>query len=447
MKTILITGATDGIGLELARLYQALGARLVLVSRRSMAELPGEFFRADNYCQVDLAGLHCAEVVVAWLREHNIEAIDLAIFNAGVGYVGSLDRQSPAAIRTLVDVNLWAPIALTHRLLPHLTVTGKLVYISSVASALPGPNYAVYTATKAALDGFARNLRLELRATGAEITVQTIFPGATRTNMHVKSGADLSALGWQRFPPASGVAEAIARAVDRSAPQVTIGALNRLVRFAGLAAPQLVDRVVMRSSRPIGGYQDPPHCVITGAADGIGRALAQCFATAGYRITGIDVDAARARQTTAELRATGAVAHFMVADLTSTAGIDAALQEFARAHATGRRVRPQCRHQRGRIVSEQRSCRPTARRRVESARAAAANCGHRARGTPHARRVAGVCRLTLPFCRLSRRVCLCGDERWHRRLCPQHARGVGAPGNQRADRVSRTDAYGPRSTL
>jgi short-subunit dehydrogenase len=236
--TVLITGATDGIGLALARLYQARRARLVLVGRRPRAALDPALFSPERYCQADLAQTDCAEVVTRFLDEQGITELSLLIHNAGAGYYGSVEQQTSENISELVAVNLRAPMALTHALLPRLRAAkGKIVFISSVAAGLPVPAYAVYGATKAALDGFARSLRIELRNA---VAVQVIHPGATRTSMHTKSGVPPGALKWERFPSPEMTAERIAKAIVGSRSSVTIGAVNRLLRFGGYYAPGIV---------------------------------------------------------------------------------------------------------------------------------------------------------------------------------------------------------------
>jgi short-subunit dehydrogenase len=118
-----------------------------------------------------------------------------------------------------------------------------VVFISSVVSSLPAPEYAVYAATKAALDSFAYNLRIEL---GDEVAVQLIHPGATRTDMHRKAGIPPERMDTSKFPPPEQVAAQIADAIERGKPQVAIGATNKLMRWAGRNAAKLVDTVMMR---------------------------------------------------------------------------------------------------------------------------------------------------------------------------------------------------------
>ena len=333
MHTVLITGATDGLGLALARRYRAQGSVVLMVGRRSLAALEPAFFTPATYCEADLALPDAHRRVAAWLDAQAVRALDLLIHNAGLGYVGDLESQDPANIRTLVDVNLWAPIALSHALFPRLQAAqARCVFISSVAADLPGPRYAVYTATKAALDGFARAWRAELRADGSGVTVQVIHPGAVRTAMHAKSGADPAALGWERFPPPDEVAAAIEAAILRSPRDATIGAANRFVRSAGRRTPGVVDRLAALRRAPALVLPPPdslPHVLITGAADGIGRALALHFAADGYLVSGVDRDAARAIQTQGEILNRGGRARFVTADLGANSGVEEVVRAAA----------------------------------------------------------------------------------------------------------------------
>jgi short-subunit dehydrogenase len=254
-RTILLTGATDGIGLALARIYHAQGERLILVGRRALDTLDPALFTPQRYCRVDLALPYCAGIVEQFLKTRDIQSIDLLIHNAALGYYGATATQPAHSIHERVAVNLRAPVALTHALLPHLRQSGnvategkqpgqgKIVFISSVVSALPCPDYAVYGATKAALDGFARSLRVELRGS---IGVQVIYPGGTRTGMHIKSGVPPHMLRLERFPSAEQVAAQIARAIDSSQESVTIGIGNRLLQLAGRHTATLTDWLLRR---------------------------------------------------------------------------------------------------------------------------------------------------------------------------------------------------------
>lgn len=343
---ILITGATDGIGLALARAYQQQDAKLILVGRRPLSELDPQLFTAQCYCQSDLSTPQSAAALSSWLHEQNITELDLVIHNAALGYIGPVATQSASSINSLLQVNLWTPIALTHLLYPLVKRRrGKFGFISSVVTGLATPDYTVYTATKAALEGFVRSWQIELGAEGNPVRAQLIRPGATRTEMHRKSGADPARLGWDRFPPPERVAAQIMDALATERRVVTLGRSNWLYHLVGTQLAGLVDASLRfqekrrHTGRQVttatsGASQLQPstssrHCVITGAADGIGRALAQQMAQAGYSITGIDVDADRAAQTQAELQAAGHAIHFIHADL---AQIDALPKVLAALH-------------------------------------------------------------------------------------------------------------------
>ena len=235
-RSILLTGATDGIGLALARVWAARGERLLLHGRRPADDLPPGLLEAGEYCRADLVSPDCAEEVAAFLDERLVEGLDLLVHNAGGGYYGEVGAQPTESIGSTLRVNLEAPMELTRLLLPRLIQSrGTVVFISSIAAALPCPDYAVYTASKAALEGFARALRVELEG---RVSVQVIRPGPTQTGMHEKVGAG-GRVPVDRFPPAQLVAGRIAHAIDRGGRRRTIGLGNRVLTSAGenLAIP------------------------------------------------------------------------------------------------------------------------------------------------------------------------------------------------------------------
>ncbi len=230
-RTILVTGATDGIGKALAASYHDDGARLVLVGRRPLDDVRSRVLTEETYCRADLAAPNAHETVRDFVAARGIERIDVLVHNAAVALYGEPARESSSAARALLDVNLRAPIALTHALLPRVEAAhGKLVFVSSVAAWFACPQYAAYAASKAALDGFARSLAIELRGS---VDVQVLHPGATRTGMHAKAKIPRDEVRWDRFPPVERVARRVRRAIDGRARQRTIGVGNALIGFVG----------------------------------------------------------------------------------------------------------------------------------------------------------------------------------------------------------------------
>jgi len=332
MSAILITGATDGLGLAMARQFAAAGHHLLLMGRRPLSDLPDPLFTPQTYCQADLAEPNAAAIIVAWLQQNSVRHINRLIHNAGVGYYGSLAEQSPENQATLLAVNVLAPIRLTQTLFPWLTAQSKVVFISSVATAMPTPDYAVYSASKAALEGFARSLRVEWQG---QVAVQIIRPGASRTAMHHKIGLSREVLDWEKFPPAEQVAARMIRAMSSQQSVFTVGWGNKGLTVAGRFGRRLLDPWLRRRRQPLPltSFSVEPQrqrvCVITGAADGIGKALARRFAQAGYAIVGIDVDEERAAATQHELTAQGATIQFILTDLSTAQGCAAALTQLS----------------------------------------------------------------------------------------------------------------------
>lgn len=326
--TILITGATDGLGLALARHAANVGWRLVLVGRRPLATFTDPLFTPHTYCQTDLSQPDSGEQIAAFCHSNGITALNYLVHNAGVGYVGEIEAQDAASVQELVAVNLTAPIRITQPLLPLLkAANGKMVVVSSVVAPHATPRYAVYTATKSALEGWARNLRIEL---AGQVQVQVLMPGAIRTAMHRKTGMPESRS--RRFPPPEKIATDCFKAMTKDDRNHTIGnAINRMVRGAGKRFGGVLEATARTFQRPVAPYApagQPPVVLITGFADGIGRALAFRFARAGYIIIGVDRDVATATDTCAALRQQGGQVRFHHADLANLTSLESLLADL-----------------------------------------------------------------------------------------------------------------------
>ena len=188
-STVLITGASAGLGGEFARQLARRAGTLILVARRLdrlealRAELarPGlaiECHAFDLSKPIDLAKL--LETLQARPGQ-----IDLVINNAGLGDHGFFDESDWNRVGSMIDVNITALTRLTHALLPKLIRAGRgvILNVSSVASFVPVPRMAVYAATKAYVTSFSEALRAELRRTG--VTVTALCPGPVDTEFFV----------------------------------------------------------------------------------------------------------------------------------------------------------------------------------------------------------------------------------------------------------------------
>jgi short-subunit dehydrogenase len=246
MPTVLITGASAGIGRALATEYARVGARVLGVGRRPFPTLLAGHMHPDDYCAVDLGKSDGAAAVCRFLDERGVTLLDILLHNAAVGWYGPASQQDAASIDELLTVNLYAPITLTHALLPRVrTAQGTIAFVSSLHSVLPTPEFAVYTATKAALDGFARNLRLE--EAGA-VDVVVLWPGPTRTEMHRSSGVPQDRIKAARYAAPEDVARHMTAAIDRRHSRVTT-AVGRALRWLAVRFEPQVDAIMGISVR------------------------------------------------------------------------------------------------------------------------------------------------------------------------------------------------------
>ncbi|MFM8980372.1 MAG: SDR family NAD(P)-dependent oxidoreductase [Planctomycetia bacterium] len=302
-RTALVTGATDGIGLALARRLDRQGLRLVLLGRRPLASVDAALAARHVTVVADLAQPHAARAAVEQaLAAAGIERLDLLVHNAAVGSFVALEREPAARLLEQLAVDLEAPLLLTQALLPRLRAArGRVVLVSSVAAQLACPDFAAYSAMKRALEGFGRALRLEER--GA-VEVRVVAPGGTRTDIHVKSGAPAAEVARlaRRWPSADEVAVALDRAAHGRHWRCTLGRTNALGAWLGRHLPRLADRALGRARpwqppctppAPAAAPGAPRRALVTGAADGIGLALAQQLLAQGWQVEGVDVDGAR----------------------------------------------------------------------------------------------------------------------------------------------------------
>lgn len=185
---VLITGASAGIGAELAREFAKHGHALVLVARSKdkLTALSGELNAAHDTDTLviveDLSRKGCAQAIVDELADRGIE-IDILVNNAGVLDVGPFADTPTDTYDNMVALNVAALTSLTSLLLPAMVARkfGRILNVASLAAFQPLPSMAVYAATKAYVLSLTESLSEELRGTGVKVTA--LCPGLTDTNM------------------------------------------------------------------------------------------------------------------------------------------------------------------------------------------------------------------------------------------------------------------------
>jgi short-subunit dehydrogenase len=211
MRTALITGASSGIGLELAHVLADEKSDLILVARNKEKLITlAEELKRNNAINVKVIAkdLSKPEDVAALIDEVKNDNIQYLINNAGFGYFGTYHECDWKTTQDMMELNMTTLAHLTHSLLPKMIErgTGKILNVASVAGFLPGPNMAVYYATKAFVLHFSEAIAQELKGTG--VTVTALCPGPTESQfMDVSGMAQSKLVKGRKLPTSKQVAE------------------------------------------------------------------------------------------------------------------------------------------------------------------------------------------------------------------------------------------------
>ncbi|HXB65674.1 MAG TPA: SDR family NAD(P)-dependent oxidoreductase [Solirubrobacteraceae bacterium] len=230
-STVLLTGATGGIGEAIARELHRRGAQQVLTGRRVEVLEPLAQELGARALAVDLADRAAVERLLA-----EAGAVDILVANAALPGAGRLEDFAQEEIDRTLEVNLRAPIAMARTLAPAMAARGggHLLFVSSLSGKAATPLSSLYDATKFGLRGFALGLRPELRTQNVGVTV--LNPGFIReAGMFATAGAKLPPGVGTRTP--HDVAVAVADAIERNRTEVDVAPLALRVgtMFAGVA--------------------------------------------------------------------------------------------------------------------------------------------------------------------------------------------------------------------
>lgn len=240
-STVLLTGASGGIGEALARALAARGANLIISGRRTevLGGLAGEI--GARTIAADLADPAQVRELLAAAGD-----VEILVANAALPASGLLDGFTEEQIDRAITVNLRAPLVLAHGLIPAMKERrrGHLLFISSLAGKAASPGSALYSATKFGLRGAASALRAELHP--HNIGVSAIFPGFVRdAGMFADAEVKLPSHIGTRSP--EDVASAVIEAIEQNRGEIDVAplTLRAAAMFAGIA-PEVTARVQRR---------------------------------------------------------------------------------------------------------------------------------------------------------------------------------------------------------
>jgi short-subunit dehydrogenase len=260
MNVIVITGASDGIGAEMARQWAARGGQnlALVLAARSIDKLDAVAQTCRGHgaqvlvqrCDVGVQA-DCIALVDAAVKTFG--RIDTLVNNAGMSAHANFDDVTDLGwYETLMRINHWGSVWCTHAALPHLKASrGRLVAVASLAGLVGVPGRTAYSGTKFAMTGFFEALRVELIDTGVSVTIA--YPGVVATEIRYRGfnaagqPAGKSGLDERGAMSVQQCARLIVEGAEARRRDIVMSAKGRLGRWLKLIAPSLVDRMALKA--------------------------------------------------------------------------------------------------------------------------------------------------------------------------------------------------------
>ncbi|MFE0868013.1 SDR family NAD(P)-dependent oxidoreductase [Streptomyces rochei] len=264
----LITGASSGIGYELARLFAEHGHDLVVNAEDERLEHAARRLRETGVeVRAVRADLRTAEGVDRLVAALTGLTVDVAALNAGVGQGGAFVDTDPRDDQSVIDLNVSSTVRLAKPLLRDMVArgVGRLMFTSSVAATMPGSFQSVYNASKSFVQSFAQALQEEVADTG--VTVTSFMPGPTETDFFRRAGMTDTKVGTMEKDDPTQVARQAYDAVMKGRGKLVTGSAK--TKAQGVADKVLPDRVKAAVHRRMA---EPGSATEDGAATGDGSA-------------------------------------------------------------------------------------------------------------------------------------------------------------------------------
>jgi short-subunit dehydrogenase len=251
-KTALVTGASAGIGREIARILARDVGTLVIVARRRerLDELAAELTSKRSGLRVivrpvDLLDRPAVQTMLDELEQSG-ETIDVLVNNAGFGDYGFLHQREWSKLERMLELNVVSATFLLSRLVPSMVArgSGAVLNVGSIAGILPSPAMSAYSASKAYLNHLSEGMRAELAGTGVSVTV--VCPGPIETEFQEVAGTDVRPpLPAAMHIEAAACAEQAVASLVKGQARVIPGIVPRLVTTLGDALPKALLRPVL----------------------------------------------------------------------------------------------------------------------------------------------------------------------------------------------------------
>jgi uncharacterized protein len=244
MRTALITGASAGIGKELAIQFAKNNINLILIARREnilqqiVADITSRYAVQVKYYQCDLTDISQIDKLVNQLAQDQV-AINYLVNNAGMGTFGAFDTIPWESVSDVIQLNIIAPTYLTKRFLNELAskTEVKILNVASTSAFQPVPNLAVYAATKAYVLFFSEALSVELYK--GNISLTTLCPPETETDFLSSSGlSNVSRISKSKLPTATQIAEYGFKKLMENKRLAIYGFKNKMMLFVQRFVPK-----------------------------------------------------------------------------------------------------------------------------------------------------------------------------------------------------------------
>ncbi len=255
-EIVLITGASSGIGWELANLFAADGSELILVARRldKLEELSKQLQEkhgtTSTLIQMDLSNPGAAEELFSKVQKSG-KQVDVLVNNAGFGQIGRFEEIPLERHTKMCELNIVALTQLTHLFVSQMISrdSGAILNIGSTAAFQPGPNSAVYYASKAFVLSFSEALHAELW--GKNVSVTCLCPGPTQTEFGDDSKMGTLPMFKNNLMSAESVAKAGYRGLRKKKRLVVPGLFNNLLSFSNRLAARPFSLWVVKWMQPL----------------------------------------------------------------------------------------------------------------------------------------------------------------------------------------------------